>query len=169
MNLISLDTPFNYSCVCNAHARSSPCLRESTTYFFFLRSCQVAGPDLGGGFQGLQPPKHSQKLAQPTLVLLVAKWAIWLTFTSCELWSSICWREYKSKTLSSKYTILFILCGVICVKITMTMYTPVHSYAHYNTHVNMHVNIIYTHYNMHIHVIKHACQHVYTLTQLSSQ
>ncbi len=59
---------------------------------------------------------------------------------------------------------MYSIWGVLCVKMTMTMYTRVHSYAPYNMHanmhmhVNMHVNIIYTHYNMHIHV-----------TQLSSQ
>ncbi len=45
-----------------------------------ILECVCAGPDLGegGGFQGLQPPQTL--IAQPTLVLLVAKRAMWLTY-----------------------------------------------------------------------------------------
>ena len=61
-----------------------------------------------------------------------------------------------------------ILWGVICVKMTMTMYTRVHSYAHYNMHVNMHMHVTicmqhaYAHYNMHacnMHMHLTICMH----------
>ena len=60
-----------------------------------------------------------------------------------------------------------LLWGVICVKMTMTMYTRVHSYAHYNMHVNMHMHVticmstcICT-YNKHVNIHMHVtiCMH----------
>ena len=76
------------------------------------------------------------------------------------------------------------LWGVICVKMTMTMYiTRVHSYARYNMHVNMHMHVTicistcictlqyacqhpYARYNNYVqhayeHYNMHACQHAY--------